>query len=190
MYPAQALVDGAYTYEDLPDAIDVAGVVFTKIDPPESVAGFTRYYVNANDEYLGILDGEEESLWSYEGGGGPCLINGYNGQGGEREDQFADSYTITYDSDITCESVSSTVTRESLCVWRGIADDGSTITLEIEFGSFSNLYAWTTNAPNCGGNKRGIGMPFDRYNNLGRLNTPLGNYEDEITPGSIIHTVS
>lgn len=109
MYPAQALVDGAYTYEDLPDAIDVAGVVFTKIDPPESVAGFTRYYVNANDEYLGILDGEEESLWSYEGGGGACLINGTFSQ-----DQFADSYTGTYG---IYDPI--TLTRVSLCEWTG-----------------------------------------------------------------------
>ena len=34
-YPAQALVDGLYTYEDLPDAIDIDGVEFTKLNPPQ-----------------------------------------------------------------------------------------------------------------------------------------------------------
>ena len=184
-YPAQALLDGLYTYEDLPDAIDIDFIEFTKLDPPQFIGGVTQYYINSDGEYLGIEDQTPDSVWAYEGGNNACLLNDAGW-----EDQFADSYTVTYDSDITCLSVSSTVTRESLCVWKGIADDGTTITLEIEFGSFSDLYAWTTNAPNCGGNRRGIGMPFDQDNNLGRLNTPLGNYEDEITTGSVIHIVS
>lgn len=205
MYPAQALFDGLYTIDDLPDVVfsvssDSPPVIqfFYKLSSPQpSIDSLGTSYYRGIDQIgsvvgIGLTDGD---VWTgtevgNEGGfGSPCLLDDPI-EFSALKDQFADSYTITYNSDITCESVSSTVTRESLCVWRGIADDGSTITLEIEFGSFSNLYAWTTNAPNCGGNKRGIGMPFDRYNNLGRLNTPLGNYEDEITPGSIIHTVS
>lgn len=172
MYPAQALVDGAYTYEDLPDAIDVAGVVFTKLNPPESVAGFTRYYVNPDDEYLGILDGEEESLWSYEGGGGPCLINGYNGQGGEREDQFADSYTVTWTSPYTGEIFSEIVYRQSLCFWRSIHEDPfqyPTATLEYETeyieGAEDRIYKWVLAIIEQSGAK-----PNPQ-------NTPVGSYE-------------
>jgi hypothetical protein len=115
MYPAAALVASLYSYEDLPDAIDVGGIEYTKLDPPESVGGFTRYYINANDEYLGILEGEgEDSLWTYEGGGGPCLINAFNGEGGEREDQFADTYTVSGNPDFD-----QTVARTSLGFWIG-----------------------------------------------------------------------
>jgi hypothetical protein len=118
MYPSQALLDGLYTYEDLPDAIDVGGIEYAKLDPPESVGGFTRYYINANDEYLGILEGEgEDSLWTYEGGGGPCLINAFNGEGGEREDQFADTYTVTSCSEPS--AIGTILTRTSLCYWEG-----------------------------------------------------------------------
>lgn len=207
MYPAQALIDGLYTVDDLPDEVlfndgSRPPTILQKTLDPELVGGVGYPWPEDGSDDAGIYfivinDGSDPITWAFGDDRGegsfPCLIQGDGNltpNNNLSEDQFADTYTITYNSDITCESVSSTVTRESLCVWRGIADDGSTITLEIEFGSFSNLYAWTTNAPNCGGNKRGIGMPFDRYNNLGRLNTPLGNYEDEITPGSIIHTVS
>lgn len=142
MYPAAALVDDLYSYEDLPDAIDVGGIEYTKLDPPESVAGFTRYYINSNSEYLGILEGEDEdSTWTYEGGGGPCLINGFNGEGGEREDQFADTYTVAYvigDDNIG----STTITRQSLCVWTGNAG-GVSIRLEYESADFFRWFMIT-----------------------------------------------
>ncbi len=145
MYPAAALVASLYSYEDLPDAIDVGGIEYAKLDPPESVAGFTEYYINVNDEYLGILEGEgENSLWGYEGGGGPCLINGHAefNPDGERRDQFADTYTIS-------GPISGTVTRESICVWRG-----SNLRLT-NFG-----YQWKVNGNNKTGNQ----------------NTPVGSY--------------
>lgn len=129
MYPAATLVAGIYGYQDLPDAIDIDGIEYTKLDPPQSVSGFTRYYININEEYLGILDGEgEDSLWTYEGGGGPCLISGFNGEGGEREDQFADTYTVNSNLEYPWEEQGNPITipvngsftleRFSLCQWR------------------------------------------------------------------------
>jgi hypothetical protein len=137
MYPAAALVASLYSYEDLPDAIDVGGIEYAKLDPLESVGGFTRYYINANDEYLGILEGEgEDSLWTYEGGGGPCLINAFNGEGGEREDQFADTYTVAWN--ISDQSGSSTATRQSLCIWTFTALGGE---YSIEYESV-DFFRW------------------------------------------------
>jgi len=190
MYPAQALVDGLYTVDDLPDQVQIGGYLLQK--GGEALAVFPvqvdgAFYATLNEEEAYIY--LDNFYWNFGpsvgAGAQECLVDGNIVQ-----DQFADSYTLTYDSDITCESVSATVTRESLCIWRGIADDGTVITLEIEFGSFSDLYAWTTNAPNCGGHRRGVGTPFDRNAERGRLNTPIGNFEDEITPCAIRHTVS
>jgi hypothetical protein len=139
MYPAAALVASLYSYEDLPDAIDVGGIEYAKLDPPESVGGFTRYYINANDEYLGILEGEgEDSLWTYEGGGGPCLINAFNGEGGEREDQFADTYSYQWFDETDLSLVYRTVTRVSLCRWEGptytMKGSGDVVTPFLEYG--------------------------------------------------------
>ena len=132
MYPAAALVASLYSYEDLPDAIDVGGIEYTKLDPPESVDGFTRYYISVNDEYLGIPEGEgEDSLWIYEGGGGPCLIDG------ERRDQFADTYTVTGPPGGPVA-----VTRQSLCVWTGPDTCGNEVRLEFLSYAEDNDYPY------------------------------------------------
>lgn len=164
MYSAQALVDGLYTYQDLPDAIDVASVVFTKLDPPESVAGFTRYYVNANDEYLGILDGEEESLWSYEGGGGACLISG------EREDQFADTYTITGGQLGPIQ-----VTRVSLCLWTGLDSCGNEGYLSYTENEESGKL-WFADVPNYYDPESCQTFDVLQGDKIGPQNSPVGDY--------------
>lgn len=121
MYPAQAFVNGLYTYEDLPDVvvIDIGGgetIQYFKLDPPEIFEGGGAYYIDEFDaDKILLFPDIEESVWTYEGGGGPCLVNGYNGEGGEREDQFADTYTVTY----LAQSISVTVSRISLCAWKG-----------------------------------------------------------------------
>jgi len=173
MYPAAALVASLYSYEDLPDAIDVGGIEYTKLDPPESVGGFTRYYINANDEYLGILEGEgEDSLWTYEGGGGPCLINAFNGEGGEREDQFADTYTVSGPpgGDVA-------VTRISLCEWEGLDSCGNKVTLTYNSGQFSTDALWVIGwldyfgpVGDC------IQLDASSGEKSGFQNTPVGSY--------------
>lgn len=98
MYPAQALFDGLYTVDDLPDDVTVNGTSFPRLG--------TTYGNTTN----GVIF--EENVWAkYTNGvrsARPCLI-----QGGV-EDQFADTYTATSPS---AETV--TLTRQSLCVWEG-----------------------------------------------------------------------
>jgi hypothetical protein len=202
MYPAEQVLNGTISANNLPDSIKVynGGLGFNGVIANKNGVG---YYLARGDGYniearmhngnpewriYPLNQADDSTELNVETPG--CLIGIWPVEGEAAEDRFANSYTLTYTSDITCESVSATVTRESLCIWRGIADDGTVITLEIEFGSYSDLYAWITNAPNCGGNRIGVGTPFDRNAERGRLNTPIGNFEDEITPGAIIHTVS
>ena len=178
MYPAAALVDDLYSYEDLPDAIDVGGIEYSKIDPPESVAGFTRYYINSNSEYLGILEGEgEDSTWTYEGGGGPCLINGFNGEGGEREDQFADTYTVT------AGPYSATVSRIDICNWIGTDSCGNPVSLAYASGDpytepfkwFASIYFYNGGPCDDPG-----AAPLPGYKE-GNQNTPIGEYQNGLT---------
>jgi hypothetical protein len=112
MYPAQALVDGLYTYQDLTDAIDIDGIEFTKLNPPQFIGGVNQYYINTSGEYLGVESMPSDSVWAYEGGNNACLLNDSGW-----EDRFANSYTVT-----DCEYapvVGATVTRVSLCIWQG-----------------------------------------------------------------------
>jgi hypothetical protein len=184
MYPAAALVASLYSYEDLPDAIDVGGIEYTKFDPPESVGGFTRYYINANDEYLGILEGEgEDSLWTYEGGGGPCLINAFNGEGGEREDQFADTYTVNWQRTIT-------VNRIGLCVWEGGDPCDQTKKWILQYNPVTCIWVlsgWYYQDNDC--LKANTGNIFKKINGQFQ-NTPSGSYIEDNGFTTIIATVS
>ena len=111
-YPAQALVDGLYTYEDLPDAIDIDSIEFTKLDPPQFIEGVNQYYINTNGEYLGIESMPSDSVWAYEGGNNACLLNDSGW-----EDQFANSYTVT-DNILGYLPSPVTVNRIGLCQWQ------------------------------------------------------------------------
>jgi hypothetical protein len=153
MYPVEALQQGVYTVDDLPDEISTGKGIFIKgqgpsagidIQPPGAVY--------AAEGYPGD-DGEEDYVYSDPGSGqwsgGPgmgsgtqeCLI------GIEYGDLFADTYIIS-------GPISGAVTRESICVWRG-----SNLRLT-NFG-----FQWKVN----GNNKSGF------------QNTPVGSYAGGFT---------
>jgi hypothetical protein len=150
LYPAQALADGLYAVDDLPDSVllsyDFAdelectrsGNIYTGILHPS-----LTYTV-----YLGELEGNPTWLLGINGSPDddfPCLINRpYPRVEGEGtvEDQFADTYTVS-------GPISGTVTRESICVWSG---ENLRVT---NFG-----YQWRIN-----GNSKS-----------GDQNTPVGSY--------------
>jgi hypothetical protein len=98
MYPADRLnID--YGFDDLPDAVTVDGT------------SFNRSSTSYGDTTNGVIF--ENGIWAKYSNGvrseRPCLI-----QGGV-EDEFADSYTMSGGP----FSFSVTVTRVSLCIWRG-----------------------------------------------------------------------
>ena len=104
MYPAQALFDGLYTADDLPDDVTVGGM---------SLARSGSGYGNTTSGVL--LEG---NVWARYANGvrseRPCLI-----QGGV-EDQFADTYTISGEG-----AAGAVVSRISLCEWQGIDGCGN-----------------------------------------------------------------
>lgn len=101
MYPAQALADGLYTAADLPDAVTVDGVSYSR----------------SGSSYGNTVNGVifETNVWAkYRNGSRssrPCLI-----QSGV-EVQFADTYTVASCS--YAPVIGASVTRVSLCVWQG-----------------------------------------------------------------------
>ena len=189
-YPAQALVDGLYTYEDLPDAIDIEGLEFTKLDPPQFLGGVTIYYIYPNNEdfnleggySLSINDFTSGSFWASDFGQDFCLLNDAT-----YKDQFADSYNWLSDDPFSGDPynpVSTTVTRVSLCRWEGP---------RLPFGGFfcrpalilykglndvPNEYAfvwrmqWEGDIAETAGDK------------IGFNNTPVGEYDADPTPGT------
>jgi hypothetical protein len=156
MYPAQALADGLYTVDDLPDSITaIVEEIEANMDRSGSVFYSTEQFgtIPAGNSRIILYSDPIESQWRseyFDGSGwfpfdffgsSNCLIGDY-GQGGTVEDQFADTYAIS-------GPISGTVTRESICVWRG-----SNLRLT-NFG-----YQWIVNGNNKTGNQ----------------NTPVGSY--------------
>jgi hypothetical protein len=130
MYPADQLGAG-YTIDDLPDKIKFVGGEFTKNNPPLVFTNDPNVliYYGVAGEGVGIAGGEE--VWrqfvDFGGtGGARCLIGDIGGS--SFTDDFADTYTVTVGS------TTGTVTRESLCVWRGLTTDGCPIALSYDRG--------------------------------------------------------
>ena len=153
LYPAQALGDGLYSVNDLPDEIIYQnpfgeplalykGIKTSPITPAISGAFFGRSEPEFEDSFVYYaVDSYDEGWRKGEGLDFPpglCLIGEDNGY----EDQFAEAYTVS-------GPISGTVTRESVCVWRG-----SNLRLT-NFG-----FQWKVN----GNNKTGL------------QNTPVGSY--------------
>jgi hypothetical protein len=153
MYPAQALFDGLYTVDDLPDTVVIT---YTEAQSPFTTFGpyvLTRTgsnFFGGPDNEVGIGLSTTGELWTIQDGSGgigsfPCLIN-EESPGSPFvvtiEDQFADTYTIS-------GPISGTVTRESICVWSGE---------NLRVTNFR--YQWRVN----GNNKSGF------------QNTPVGSY--------------
>ena len=124
MYPAQALVDGLYTVDDLPDQVLYSDgfrpdTILQKTLNPALVLGVGYIWPQDGSDDAGLFfivvnDGADPIVWQFgdDGGegGNECLITS-----DLTKDQFADSYTITYPP----TPISVVVTRISLCVWRG-----------------------------------------------------------------------
>jgi hypothetical protein len=133
-YPSQALVDGLYTYQDLPDTVLGTGifgddnVVMSRLNPPQPSidSSGTSYYrgfsLDGSLVGIGLRDGLEwvgTEVANEDAEFGECLISRLPpSTGGLPVDQFADSYTAT---DPSGDSI--TLTRESLCVWIGPEPD-------------------------------------------------------------------
>jgi hypothetical protein len=157
-YPAAQLGIG-YTQDDLPDTIDVEGLILgvpTRIIVSRSGlfygpinqsifngAAFSEFiFVETNDFsevvwFRNTTNGEPIGL------GEPCLFQTIE-EGAAILDTFADAYQVI-------GPVSGTVTRTNLCVWSG---EGLTLS---NFG-----YQWKVNGRNKSGNQ----------------NTPVGPYAD------------
>jgi hypothetical protein len=158
MYPAQALADGLYTYQDLPDTVLGTGifgdknVVMSRLNPPQPSidSSGTSYYrgfsLDGGLVGIGLREGDEwvgTEVRNEDAEFGECLISRLPPDtSGTIADQFADTYTVS-------GPISGTVTRESVCVWRG-----SNLRLT-NFG-----FQWKVN----GNNKSGF------------QNTPVGSY--------------
>jgi hypothetical protein len=173
-YPAQALVDGLYTYQDLPDAIDIDGIEFTKLDPPQFIGGVNQYYINTDGEYLGIESMPSDSVWAYEGGNNACLLNDTGW-----EDQFANSYTVTGPPGGPV-----IVTRQSLCVWTGSDSCGNGVGLEFISDNDDDEKVWFIGWFNY----LGPCITFDSSSGTKHtyaqggdgIDTPVGNYYENV----------
>jgi hypothetical protein len=173
LYPAQALFDGLYTYEDLPDTVvevssDVPPVVtvFTKLSSPQTGTGAgapgvpTTYFlgIDSNNETvgIGIYSNDDEGPNSGPTWKGSEVANESSQYGAclfapifnDPLDYFSleDQFADTY---TISGPISGTVTRESICVWSGE---------NLRVTNFR--YQWRVNGNNKSGNQ----------------NTPVGSY--------------
>jgi hypothetical protein len=156
LYPAQALLDGLYTVDDLPDTLIVVGseqapysCLVTKTNGSSPYYSGTcegeqsRIIINDDNAWEFQLLNDEVWLEPQDRSPNACLIFDPNLEGNAYvEDQFADTYTIS-------GPISGTVTRESICVWSGE---------NLRVTNFR--YQWRVN----GNNKSGF------------QNTPVGSY--------------
>jgi hypothetical protein len=153
MYPSQALFDGLYTYEDLPDTLfdAINNVFFTKLSSPQTGTGAgapgvpTTYFLGTDSNNftvgIGIYSNDDEGPNS-----GPIWRGSEVANEGEQygaclfapkfndpldyfrlEDQFADTYTIQfYGTPPDGPFIgTTTATRVSLCRWEFTAIGGT-----------------------------------------------------------------
>jgi hypothetical protein len=162
LYPARAFVEGLYTVGDLPDEIIVTNdsfnlfdKLFTKTEGGESLYEATQgdFLYSVKTKIFFTLTGEERIIWALTDGSGEtglssapdCLIVDEEEVNPSR-DQFADTYTVTWNFiGIDVPPASVVVTRESLCVWRGTDPCGNVIFLyygdSVEIGGGLD-YTW------------------------------------------------
>ena len=180
MYPAQALADGLYTADDLPDAITGGGGTnFTRsgttfLGPPNSYdvvldineSGFAQWASATNYANLPFFDvgfiGQECTS--------NCLITPEQDLGQfcySYEDQFADTYTVTINPPDD-NAGTYTVTRRSNCTWSTqVEESGEPAGLKLSYidavivGGFA--YTWEIELDTS-------------YIKDGFANTPTGDY--------------
>jgi hypothetical protein len=144
MYPAQGLVDGLYSVDDLPDQVQIGGYILQKGGETPAV-----FPVQVDGAFYATLSDEEAYIyldnfyWNFGpavgAGAQECLVDGNIVQ-----DQFADSYTLTING-----GGSAVVTRQSLCQWTAETNDeeGTLVTWELVYLSLNdpenpNNYKW------------------------------------------------
>jgi hypothetical protein len=166
LYPAQALADGEYSANDLPDAVTVDGTSFSRSG--------TSYGNTTNGVIL------EENVWAkYRNAARStraCLI-----QGGVK-DQFADTYIIDFPF-FDFASQGNVVTRTSLGRWEGTATFFSeTFPLILSACPSGQLdiigWAVLVEYTDPGGYALADPHTYDPETNIyiSRPNTPVGNY--------------
>jgi len=134
MYPAPELINGIFTWEDLPDLIirklSSGDLTYSKLSPPvEAFDGFVYYQATTSGP---IGSGEENVIFIQSGDGEnsrwKTVISGAGVDGGTTclissnsnftQDTFDDTYEVSYQESVNAPAVNVTVTRISLCVWR------------------------------------------------------------------------
>jgi hypothetical protein len=199
MYPAQALIDGEYGIDDLPDTIIVwiESTILNKAAeafPSPSVGDLLVYYEGSylidGESYLievGLFDGiwrTWDERFFEELYGNDCLITSLILEDELIQDQFADTYTIN-DPD---EGKTYAVNRISLCVWEqdpGIDENGDPIeqarllyrSKRDEGVADNDAPIWVVDTPSVSGT----------FKKTGFQNTPIGTYSN---PPSTDITVS
>jgi hypothetical protein len=192
MYPAQGLIDGEYGIDDLPDTIIVwiESTILNKAAeafPSPSVGDLLVYYEGSylidGESYLievGLFDGiwrtwDErffEELYTND-----CLITSLILKDELIQDEFADSYTMSGGP----LSFSVTVTRVSLCIWRG--EDGCGNMAYLVYGDDSSLpfagtdYEWSVALPFYDPTLVCENIAGFTVNGKENQNTPAGVYE-------------
>lgn len=113
MYPAQALIDGIYTVENLPDellAFSPSDGTFVTV---EKTGGIDPAYIYPANPTITIFIAEYEGIFQWHGPGGlpygNCLI-----AESFVLDKFADTYTVQSTNGLIPNTL---VTRISRCVW-------------------------------------------------------------------------
>jgi len=203
MYPAQALFDGLYTYEDLPDTVvqvssDVPPVVtvFTKLSSPQTGTGAgapgvpTTYFlgIDSNNETvgIGIYSNDDEGPNSGPTWKGSEVANESSQYGAclfapifnDPLDYFSleDQFADTY-------TVSGppggdvAVTRISLCEWEGLDSCGNKVTLTYNSGQFNTDALWVIGWLDYFGPVGDcIQLDASSGEKSGFQNTPVGSY--------------
>jgi len=192
-YPAQALVDRLYTYQDLPDTVLGTGifgddnVVMSRLNPPQpSIASSgTSYYRGlSSDGFLvgiGLRDGLEwvgTEVANEDAEFGECLISRLL-----IADQFAYSYTVTGPPGGPV-----TVTRQSLCVWTGPDSCGNEVRLEfLSYAEDSDYPYWFIGwleyfgpVGDCNALDSSSGVKDPYAQDGDGIDTPVGNYYENV----------
>ena len=189
MYPSEALVDGLYTVDDLPDeiiftnvSINLVGVLLTKTGG--NISFYEGYH---NGDLLSVriknfidLSGEERNVWILFAFGEEfglssrpeCLFvtdDEFNGS----YDTFADTYTVSGEP-----LGSVTLTRVSLCLWTGLDSCGNTVFLEL-FADPDDGRIWYLEFPHYISPCVLSETLIRSVENIGYGNTPVGGYGNE-----------
>jgi hypothetical protein len=196
MYEA-GLLDDTYTVDDLPDAILIDGENANKVSSIPNrgsiEVGYWKGGTPADGDYCVAHTGDtswrfeqyngNSEEWNEIGESSGCLFGGlFKPSGYLVEDQFADCYEISFDlyewdsefgEGAFWGSYTGQLTRVSLCIWEGLAED------EFDNAEFIRLEnvgaAWEV--VNEGGATATKERPW---------NQPDGNYENETGGGGTI----